>query len=782
MNILIDAQTLYTNEINRGIGTYFKQMIEQVLKYDFTGSFYILVTNDEYIEYFSLYVNSKLKLIQHKFANPQELLKTNRKRAHGIYSDTIDEMIKEYKIDIYWNPNPQMDNTILPKKSDSSNAQYTATLYDLIPLIMKDIYFEKWPDIIKKEYEEKLGILKHYDHFYPISENTKEDFINYAGFQNNKQSVVLCGVSEKFRYEPFKKRLVDDEYLLYIGGFDYRKNMFKSIEAFSLFMKKYNSEKIDYKFYVVCNLSDNAKVELLEYATELNIQDSLVLTGFVEDEELYIIYKKARAFFFPSLYEGFGLPVLEALSSGLPIACSNNSSIPEVAKEYGSYFNPENIEEMAKSIKTILCEDISLKKRKERASYAANYSWEKPASKILESFNQLNKKNKQKKTHIAWVSPFPPQRSGISNYSELLVYHLDKDIIVDLYYDNIQPQSEFLEKFDCYNLDKLPLKFNNYDEVIYHIGNNFKFHSNIYKYAWNYPSTIVLHDWNIHGMMKHATVNLDGFAEYYSDAFDIYGSKALKYKKNVIKKKYNADVLELPMSDAIAKRSKRVIVHHQWVKEQFIYQNNVDVIALFSYINTIPSRKQIQKFKQKCNIDSHEFVISCFGDVNLNKLPFIQIEAIKKLIDEGYPIKLIFVGKISPETKKMFEQLEYSKYKDFIFATGYIDDENYYSAISTSDLIINLRNPSVGEASLTLAQSLYLLKPVIIGNHNQYNEFPDDIVAGKIIYNGSEIEQLYSTILNFLENKNMLEKQLKQNIKYYVENVLCIKKVVDLYF
>jgi glycosyltransferase involved in cell wall biosynthesis len=777
MNILIDGQTLHIPEINRGIGTYFKEMIEAMLRNDFVNTFYITVDDEEKLSCFSPFAQNKLIILVNTSFNPTSLLNLDREVAKSKYSNLISLYSKNNEIDVYWNPNPQMDNTILPIRN--INIKYVATIYDLIPYVMKDIYFSSWPEIIQKEYLDKIKILKDYDHLFPISNSTKEDITKILDISDTKQTVTFCGVNKKFKPYPFPKIVTDEQYILYLGGFDPRKNMFKAIDAFALFMKEYNSERIAYKLYLVCIIGEEAKYELISYAKKKRIKKNLVLTGFLSKKELLKIYQKAQCFFFPSLYEGFGLPILEALSSGLPVACADNSSLPEVAKEFAHYFNANDINAMAISLKKALKEGMNLESRLKRHFYASVYTWENPANILLSKILSFQKKEAiSKSKKIAWVSPFPPQRSGISNYSKILLLAMKDDIEVDIYYDNIKPEKELIDIFRAFPLKKLANNFNDYDEVIYHLGNNSEFHTNIYKYAWNYPSTVVIHDWNMHPFMQHSFLNSKD-SVYYDDAMKVYGEEGDKELELTHKRGY-PNIERFPMSDAIVKKSKRVIVHHQWVKEQFINKSNVEVIPLFSHIEETPVKNDIINFKNNYHISKNEYIISVFGEINSNKLPEVIIESIKTLLDNGYPIKLIFAGKIQKDTQYLFNLLEETIYKENIIATDYLEKNKYFSCLYASDLIINLRNPSMGEASLTLTEALYAGKAVIIGDLNQYKEFPDEMLAGKIIYNGNEVSKIVDIIKNTLENK-VKKERVQEHAKNYSNNVLSLDKVIKSY-
>ncbi len=777
MNILIDGQTLHTPDIYRGIGTYFINIVEELLKNDFTNTFYISIDKRDKLNHLSKYSQDKLIPIYHAYFNPTSLYHLDPNEGNNQYNSIIYKNIVDNKIDLYWSPNPLMTNVFLPEKFDKVYS--TATIYDLIPVVMKDAYLSKWENRVAKLYLAKLEILKKYTLLYPISSTTKQDTLRILSIEENKQIITSVGVSEKFKPYPFPNVSRHEKYILYLGGMDPRKNMFKAIEAFAIFLKKYNESNEDYKLYIVCQLDEDAKIKLIKHIKAFDLNQKVKLTGYIEEEELIKIYQKAVCFFFPSLYEGFGLPVLEALASGLPVACSNNSSLSEVAGSYATYFDSDDVNDMAKALLKKIKEPNSLKERRERYNYSSKFTWERSARIILSSFKKIKIKHNSlnKIKNIAWVSPFPPQKTGIANYSKSLCFAMSELVHLDLYYDKVIPDQDLRNKFQIYPINDLKNKFNQYDEVIYHIGNNSSFHKNIYKYAWDYPATVVLHDWNIHPFMQSSFLwTKDSYL--YENALLSYGEIGIQ-ELTLIKKKNNVDVFKFPMSDSIVNRSKKVIVHSQWVKRQFATKN-IEVIPLFSDIQAIPSPNEIKEFKRILDVSHNEYLITCLGDINLNKLPDIQIEATKRLIDNGYPVKLIFAGKIQPETKFLFERLQGSHYANKIIVTDYLFYNKYISCLFASDVVINLRFPSMGESSATLAETLFAGKPTIIGDYNQYKEYPDDILGGKIKYNGDEIAQLVNIIKYLLENKNYRCKIAKQ-AKNYVEETLNINKVIKLY-
>ena len=375
---------------------------------------------------------------------------------------------------------------------------------------------------------------------------------------------------------------------------------------------------------------------------------------------------------------------------------------------------------------------------------------------------------------IAWLSPLPPQRSGIANYSYCLVKALAARFDIDLYYDDQAPLPEVREKFEVYPLTDFLEHRERYDEVIYHLGNNSSFHKRIYEFAWSFPGTVVLHDYNLSAFMHEAFYrrNHELYRQALPNGHGYEGSKGLQSLIH----RLHPNPSQSPMSHAIVGRSKKVIVHHRWVKSQFADNQQIEVIPHFAKLNRLPTPDEIAEFKTRFGIRDDHFVLTCLGFVNPNKLPRLQIDVVARLIDDGYPVQLIFAGEPAPEVKDLMTEVRSGKYHEKIIFTGYQNEADYFSAIFASDIIINLRNPSMGEASGTLMHALAAAKPTIISDANQYREFPDK-VCWKLAYDENQAEVLYAYIRALVSDPRLREA-ISANAANFVATVLSWEKII----
>jgi glycosyltransferase involved in cell wall biosynthesis len=376
---------------------------------------------------------------------------------------------------------------------------------------------------------------------------------------------------------------------------------------------------------------------------------------------------------------------------------------------------------------------------------------------------------------IAWLSPLPPQRSGIAYYSYSLIKALKPHLDIDLYYDTELPALELRNEFDVYPIHLFPERREAYDEVIYHLGNHSGFHKTIYQLAWKYPGTIVLHDYNLSAFMHDAFYLQADWQLYEQALVDSNGERDHHGLLGLVPQ-LRRNVNGLPMSHAVVNKSRKVIVHHQWLKHQFNNNDHIDVIPLFGEISFSPNFEQIARFREKFSIKDTHFLISCLGFVNRNKLPELQVKVVKKLLAQGFPVHLLFAGETSPEVRALQEEVEASEFRKYITFAGYLDETDYLSALFAADVVINLRNPSMGEGSLTLVHALAAAKPTIISDANQYTEFPDK-VCWKLTHDENEAELLCDYLTVLLSNKNV-RAALSENAVNYVKSVFAIEKIV----
>jgi glycosyltransferase involved in cell wall biosynthesis len=215
-----------------------------------------------------------------------------------------------------------------------------------------------------------------------VSEYTKQDMIREWGIDEKKIEVIYHGV-DKEKYPISKDRLVLNPYIFFAGGArGANKNFEHLIEAFSIVSKKYKDLKL------VCSGTKFTNQEEAELQ-RLKIHDK-VINFYATEMEMAQLYNDAEMLVVPSYYEGFGMPILEAMVYDCPVVVSDASCFPEIAGEAGIYFNPYDAEEMSEKI-TLLLENDSLREQQQKNGQKRleNFSWQKCANEHLAVYNSL---------------------------------------------------------------------------------------------------------------------------------------------------------------------------------------------------------------------------------------------------------------------------------------------------------------------------------------------------------------------------------------------------------
>ncbi len=228
------------------------------------------------------------------------------------------------------------------------------------------------------------------DKIIAISENTKKDIVFFFGINPEKIKVIYHGNSLRLPHDHFNIRLpVPENYILFVGTRRDYKNFSTMAKAFSIIAKKFST------IHLVCAGGGLFTDEEEDFLRELNILDRCLQLS-PGDKELATMYNRSLCFVFPSMYEGFGLPILEAFECGAPVVCAKASCFPEIAKDAALYFQPEDYEELAAILSCLISNPDEREKLRNLGKVRLkDFSWQKAALQTLEVYRDamLQKKS-----------------------------------------------------------------------------------------------------------------------------------------------------------------------------------------------------------------------------------------------------------------------------------------------------------------------------------------------------------------------------------------------------
>jgi glycosyltransferase involved in cell wall biosynthesis len=369
MKIAIDARGVNWYS-GTGIGTYTSQLIKYMIKNDETNLYHLYWWGKDY----------------NKFSDTQNVtVSIASKKHHKFFEEYyIPENIKNKAIDIYHVPQNGIG------LSSSKNCIYISTIHDLIPYVMPETvgrgYLRKFISTMPK-------IIESSDMIITVSEFSKKDIVRIFDVDPDRIKVTSLAADSCFRpiekdtaKEFIKEKYnIENDFILYLGGFSPRKNVKSILVAFS----RMSREIRDDLRIVIIGPSKDEHYYLSGLCEDLNIKDKVIFTGYVQYTDLPYFYNASNAFVYPSLYEGFGLPPLEAMSCRVPVITSNVSSIPEVVKDGAILINPFDAEDLKSALENVIEDDALSNAIADKGySISKNFTWDKTALKTLEIYKE----------------------------------------------------------------------------------------------------------------------------------------------------------------------------------------------------------------------------------------------------------------------------------------------------------------------------------------------------------------------------------------------------------
>jgi len=266
------------------------------------------------------------------------------------------------------------------------------TIYDMTTFLFPEYHTKETLAIQEEKYrfaQEKA------DAIIAISESAKEDIVNHLDIEPERIHVVYAGVTPNFKPLPIdevtvtvaKWNLKPNEYILHVGTIEPRKNLVRLIKAYYEVWRK---RPLSTPKLVLAGATGWFYKDVFSVIKELGLIDDVIFAGRVDDADLPALYNGALFFVYPSLYEGFGIPPLEAMTCGIPVITSNVSSLPEVVGEASILIDPQDTTELAEAINQLL-DDGTKRKELSVASLARAklFSWEKAARETLAVASEL---------------------------------------------------------------------------------------------------------------------------------------------------------------------------------------------------------------------------------------------------------------------------------------------------------------------------------------------------------------------------------------------------------
>lgn len=625
------------------------------------------------------------------------------------------------------------------------------TIYDLIPAIFWENYINFFPEDIKHEYFRRLGYLERFDKILTISETSKKDIIDILDIHSNKIDVIYAGIDNKFNISndinvDISKFGINKKYIMSTPSMDFRKNIYRLIDAYAKLPKEYKDE---YQLVIVCELTKQFHKLLIDHTMFKGISDKdIVLTNYVSEDELISLYNKASVFVFPSLYEGFGLPILEAMICKVPVITSNNSSLAEIAGDAAILVDPYNVEEISDAIQTVLSDnnirDNIIKKGSERAK---KFSWKNVAELTIKAYEKSFNRYKLSKK-LGMITTWNA-KCGIAEYSKYLLEEfsvLDNIIEVSIF-------SNFEKNIVRHDETNVIRCWSIYTDELHRLYEEIK-----------------LKDLDIvHFQFNYGLFNMESFVSLIkklkNDRIKIICTFHSTEDVEILHKKIKLN----DFSKGI-KLIDKILVHTKKDMNKLLsigVDNNVLLVP-----QGYKTFQDVGKYIIRKEIGLHNsLIISTFGFMLPHKGILETIKSLSILKQTYTDILFFIVSSIYPteiseeyyrDCRKEVEKLGLDK--NVLFFTQYLEEYEIIELLQISDIIIMPYKETKESSSAAIRLAISSHRPVIVTDVPIFEEFNDEV------YKISKCEPkiIADNIVKVFNNQKLTD-ELTEHSKYKIE-------------
>jgi glycosyltransferase involved in cell wall biosynthesis len=619
-----------------------------------------------------------------------------------------------------------------------SRTPLIVTLYDLIPLVMAERYLGD--PAMARRYRLRLGLIRNADLVLAISEYTRHEAIQLLGLDPAKVKMVGTGVSSFFTPAgPDDKPVVDlrrsvpdiaRPFVVAVLGMDPRKNVERLIEAYGLLPRSVRKE---HQLVIACTITRPARERWSIHAQRAGLgEDEVVFTGWIHDSVLRDLYRAARLSVFPSLYEGFGLPVAEAIACGCPTITSNLTSTPEILDWKPAEFDPTDAPDMAESIERGLS-DSEFRQRLDEVARKrrASFTWTAVGGRTIDALHSLPepRTHRRRRKRIALVGSLPPTESTIAHYHARLALRVARRCELDCFDDSDDARSAALEngarRFSARALG-WTMSPAAYDAIIYSFGNRERYRAT-YDLFLRHPGVVWLHDARLASFYldqaQRVPKNLrDAWLRQKMEA--MYGSR-LPPELGISSTPEDFSRLGVGMTRELVQGARGLIVNSSFCAQLVRLDQGPDSPMPPTRVIPFAVPEPPPENESRGPRLDDEFLLASLGAVDATKAPELMIRALA-LVRREIPARLAFVGRVSSPLRADLEQLaDDCEVRAAIEFTGHVDDQEYWNRLRRADCALQLQVPTTGESCATVGDCLSVGMPVIT-NAMTYRDSPPD--------------------------------------------------------
>jgi len=641
------------------------------------------------------------------------------------------------------------DDAIMSVALHEGGLPTAVTLYDLIPLVFRDIYLPSAPQ--RDRYFRKLMHLKRAQMWLAISEHTRQEGINLLGLPEAWVVNISAASGPMFRKLTLSEETVaalrqryglTRPFVMYTGGIDHRKNVEGLIRAYACLSE---GVRAAHHLAIICKVDATERGRLTELAQRAGLDaDELVLTGYVPDEDLVALYNLCRLFVFPSWYEGFGLPALEAMACGAAVIGAETSSLPEVIGRRDALFDPYREQAIADKMHQVLADEgFSEDLRRHGPTQAQRFSWEESAKRALEAFERLHGASRRRrsaaafpvharKPRLAYVSPLPPERSGIADYSADLLPDLARHYDIEVVVNQVMVSDPWITaNFPIRTTEWFDQHAGRYDRVLYQFGNSV-FHRHMFGLVSRHPGAAVLHDFFLGGLLAHLERRGESAGVWTEALYASHGYGALRDSPEG--RDPTDAISNYPCNRFVLENADGIVVHSRFSKdlaEEWYGCGTSAEWVLIPQLHRRPATIDRAGARARLGLSEDDVLVCSFGMLSPTKLNHRLLAAwLASALGTDAQCHLAFVGEnhggeYGADLLRTIESIPTGAH---IRITGFAEPGLYRTYLAAADMAVQLRTLSRGETSRAVLDCMAYGVPTIVNAQGSLAELPDAAV------------------------------------------------------
>ncbi len=622
-----------------------------------------------------------------------------------------------------------------------------ATVHDLIPMTLRELYLDgHWREAgLRPWYARCLDELAACAPLLANSEATRAEVLRHLSLPPDRVVVVGGGVSPGFappapdeaaRAALLGRYGLSEGFLLYLGAGDFRKNEGLLLRAHAALPPALRARHR----LAIGHINPG---HLREQGRAAGLADEeLVCLPFIPEEDLPGLYAACGLFVMPSLAEGFGLPLLEAMACGAPCIASNTSALPEVLGRADALFDPHDAAALSRLIQRLL-EAPEL--RADLAAYgprrAREFSWDRVAAEAWAAFERARLPARppwarpRRRPSLALVSPLPPTPSGIADYAAELAPELAAHYAVTLV-SAAPPEGALAGRLPWMSEEDFAVEGGRFDRVLYQIGNNPMHARALTELLPRIPGVVTLHE--------SAITDLRNWLDLRADPPEPRATRLAREEgyPTLFALRELAGTAG-PLAEALG-----AVVHSghaRWLLEIEYGQAALAHTVILPHMRQPVPLPPRAAARAALNLPEEALVVASFGMVTPQKLPERVLAAFGRLSRENPKARLVFVGDAHGSAAALEAEAERLGLGGQVTLTGRVPPDLYRLWLAASDLAVQLRRGSRGETSGAAKDVLMAGLPLI---SNRHGAMPEMEASGcRLIGEPAEVAELSAALL-----------------------------------